>query len=268
MMICAPCTIAWAILPAAILPSGISTRGLRPAFAAYAAIDAEVLPVEAHTTASAPSCRATEIAVVIPRSLNDPVGLLPSTLSHTCAPVSDRTASRSARAECPPSRRVTGSRSSGSRSIRERYSSITPRHWWVCCTLTRPRPRPASPRRCRGRCPCRAARRRWPGQLRVGGLVGDDDQLCVLAAALLAHGLDRHVVAGEGRRRPAPARRRGRRRRWPRGSGCGSAPSAGWCGPRTPTRRHRGCRPAGSARPSPGRRARPTRWASHPAPGP
>ena len=56
MITWAPCMIACAILPAAILPSGTSTSGLRPAFAAYAAIDAEVLPVEAQTTASAPSC--------------------------------------------------------------------------------------------------------------------------------------------------------------------------------------------------------------------
>src|SRR6478735_11678843 len=84
----APCSRAWAILPAAILPSGTRTSGLRPAFAAYAAIDADVLPVDAQTTAWAPSCLATEIAAVIPRSLNEPVGLLPSTLSHTSAPVS------------------------------------------------------------------------------------------------------------------------------------------------------------------------------------
>ena len=63
MMIWAPCTTACAILPAAILPSGTSTSGLSPALAAYAAIEADVLPVEAQTTASAPSCLATEIAV-------------------------------------------------------------------------------------------------------------------------------------------------------------------------------------------------------------
>ena len=88
MITCAPCTIACAILPAAILPWGTSTSGLRPARAAYAAIDAEVLPVDAHTTASAPSAAATEIAVVMPRSLKEPVGLSPSTLSQTSAPVS------------------------------------------------------------------------------------------------------------------------------------------------------------------------------------
>ena len=105
----APCRIAWAILPAAILPSGTSTSGVRPAFAAYAAIDAEVLPVLAQTTALAPSALATEMAVVMPRSLNDAVGLLPSTLSQTSARVRPRRATRSAPAGVPPSRRVTAS---------------------------------------------------------------------------------------------------------------------------------------------------------------
>ena len=146
MITLAPCRIAWAILPAAILPSGTSTSGVRPAFAAYAAIEAEVLPVLAQTTAWAPSALATEMAVVMPRSLNDAVGLLPSTLSQTSAPV--RPDSHS---ECtsgvPPSRRVTASMPAGmSRS--SRYSSMTPRHWWVLTGLglTRRHPRPASPR--------------------------------------------------------------------------------------------------------------------------
>ena len=45
-----------------------------------------MLPVDAHTTALAPSSTAMEIAMVMPRSLKLPVGLAPSTLSHTCAP--------------------------------------------------------------------------------------------------------------------------------------------------------------------------------------
>ena len=45
------------------------------------------------------------------------------------------------------------------------------------------------------------------GELRVGGLVGDDDELGVVAAALLADGLDRDVVLGErGRDRGEHAR--------------------------------------------------------------
>jgi hypothetical protein len=127
MITWAPWRIACAILPAAILPSGTSTSGFSPAFAAYAAIEAEVLPVEAQTTASAPWCLATEIAAVMPRSLKEPVGLSPSTLSHTSPRV--RPDSHS---ECtsgvPPSRSVTAGVPSGM-SSRSRYSSMTPRHW-------------------------------------------------------------------------------------------------------------------------------------------
>ena len=72
-------------------PSGISTAQVSPARAAKAAAEAEVLPVDAHTTALAPSSAALEMATVMPRSLNDPVGLAPSTFSHTWAPIrSDR----------------------------------------------------------------------------------------------------------------------------------------------------------------------------------
>ena len=49
-----------------------------PARAAYAAAEAEVLPVEAHATALAPASTAFETAMVIPRSLKEPVGLAPS----------------------------------------------------------------------------------------------------------------------------------------------------------------------------------------------
>ena len=59
--------------------------------AAYAAALALVLPVLAQMTARLPASTALLIAIVMPRSLNDPVGLAPSTLSHTCAPTrSDR----------------------------------------------------------------------------------------------------------------------------------------------------------------------------------
>ena len=141
--------MAWAIFPAAILPSGTSTTGVSPALAAYAAIEAEVLPVEAQTTACAPSALATEMAVVMPRSLKEPVGLLPSTFSHTSPPVteqshSDRTSG------VPPSPSVTAGVPSGI-SSRSRYSSMTPRHWWVRvrrahAVITPRLPRPASPR--------------------------------------------------------------------------------------------------------------------------
>ena len=84
----APCTIAWASLPAAIRPAGSSTIGFSPPREAYAAADAEVLPVEAQTTASAPSPAETLTATVMPRSLKDPVGFAPSTFSQTSQPSS------------------------------------------------------------------------------------------------------------------------------------------------------------------------------------
>ncbi len=59
-------------------PWGPGPRRSAPASPAYAAADALVLPVDAHTTAREPSSRALEIARVIPRSLNEPVGLAPS----------------------------------------------------------------------------------------------------------------------------------------------------------------------------------------------
>ena len=85
-----------------------------------------MLPVEAHTIAFAPSSSALEMARVMPRSLNEPVGLAPSYFSQTSQPVSsdngsDRTSG------VPPSRRVT----TGVASLtgrRSRYSSISPRH--------------------------------------------------------------------------------------------------------------------------------------------
>src|SRR4051794_32346645 len=83
----APCTSACAILPSAILPAGMSTAQVSPARAAYAAADADVLPVEAQMTALAPASTALDTATVMPRSLNDPVGLAPSTLRYTSQPV-------------------------------------------------------------------------------------------------------------------------------------------------------------------------------------
>jgi hypothetical protein len=54
------------------------TKARRPARAANAAAEAEVLPVEAQMIAREPVSSAFEIATVIPRSLNEPVGLNPS----------------------------------------------------------------------------------------------------------------------------------------------------------------------------------------------
>jgi hypothetical protein len=59
-----------------------------PARAAYAAAEAEVLPVEAQMTARWPFVHASVTAIVMPRSLNEPVGLAPSTFRCTSHPVS------------------------------------------------------------------------------------------------------------------------------------------------------------------------------------
>ena len=88
----APCAIACANLPIAIFPSGTRTTGFIPALVAYAAALALVLPVDAQITALAPSSAAFEIAIVIPRSLNEPVGLVPSTFNQISLPnISDKT---------------------------------------------------------------------------------------------------------------------------------------------------------------------------------
>ena len=47
------------------------------------AADADVFPVDAHTTTFAPASTAFVIAIVMPRSLKEPVGFVPSTLSQT-----------------------------------------------------------------------------------------------------------------------------------------------------------------------------------------
>ncbi len=62
-----------------MLPRGTSTAQVRPALAAYAAALALVLPVDAQITAVAPRPTAALTATVMPRSLNDPVGLPAST---------------------------------------------------------------------------------------------------------------------------------------------------------------------------------------------
>ncbi len=99
------------------MPSGTITAHLSPARAAYAAAEAAVLPVEAQTIASDPSLTAAETAQVMPRSLNDPVGLSPSSLHHTSAPT--RSDSRGARTSgvLPSPNEITGSSAAnGSRS--------------------------------------------------------------------------------------------------------------------------------------------------------
>ena len=54
-----------------------------PAAAAYAAAEADVFPVEAQTTALAPSSRALATAITMPLSLNEPEGFEPSSLPQS-----------------------------------------------------------------------------------------------------------------------------------------------------------------------------------------
>ena len=60
-----------------------------------------MLPVEAQTTALAPDATAAVMAMVMPRSLKDPVGFMPSTLRYTSSR-SARTASARGPAGCRP----------------------------------------------------------------------------------------------------------------------------------------------------------------------
>src|SRR3954468_3118887 len=141
----APCTSACASLPIAIFPVGTRTAHTMPARTAYAAALALVLPVDAQMTACDPSSAALEMATVMPRSLNDPVGLAPSTLRCTSQPVcaDSRGAGTSG---VPPSCNVT----TGVAPVtgrRSRNSSMTPRQGprltVLVVTLIRHRPRPA-----------------------------------------------------------------------------------------------------------------------------
>jgi hypothetical protein len=86
-----------------------------------------VLPVEAQMTALAPASTAFEMAMVIPRSLKDPVGFIPSYLTQTLAPVRAESAAAGI-SGVPPSPSVM----TGVASVmfsRSAYSFNTPRHW-------------------------------------------------------------------------------------------------------------------------------------------
>ena len=60
-----------------------------PARAAYAAAEADVFPVEAQITAALPCSTAFETATVMPRSLNEQVGLSPSYFTIDFATAAD-----------------------------------------------------------------------------------------------------------------------------------------------------------------------------------
>src|SRR5690606_38224104 len=84
--ISAPYMTAWASLPMAILPLGMTTMDRSPATAAYAAAEAEVFPVEAQIMLVLPSSTALATAITIPRSLNEPVGFNPSNFKYSSTP--------------------------------------------------------------------------------------------------------------------------------------------------------------------------------------
>src|SRR6187431_2472751 len=96
-----------------------------PACAAYAAADAEVLPVEAQMIAFAPCSMARDTATVMPRSLKDPVGFMPSNLTQTSVPVRRDSAGAGSNG-VPPSPSVMTVEVSVTPS-RSAYSRRTPR---------------------------------------------------------------------------------------------------------------------------------------------
>src|SRR6195952_2244273 len=120
--------MAWASLPIAILPSGTSTAAVIPACVAYAAAEAEVLPVDAQTTAFAPCSTAFEIAIVMPRSLKEPVGFMPSNFTKTRAPVRGESAGASMSGVPPPPSGTIGGAARAARPAA--HSRSTPLHWW------------------------------------------------------------------------------------------------------------------------------------------
>jgi hypothetical protein len=108
---------AWASLPAAIRPCGITTAAFSPARAAYAAADAEVFPVEAQMTASAPSSTAFDSASVMPRSLKLPVGFMPSSFAESWIPSRSESFGSGTSGVSPSPRETIGVRAvTGSRS--------------------------------------------------------------------------------------------------------------------------------------------------------
>src|SRR5688572_28820805 len=76
-------------------------------------------------TAFAPCSMARETATVMPRSLNEPVGFIPSYLTHTSVPVR-RESAGAGRSGVPPSPRVTTVEASVT-PRRSPYSRRTPR---------------------------------------------------------------------------------------------------------------------------------------------
>src|ERR1019366_3437585 len=106
-MVLAPYSNACASLPNEILPYGMKITGCSPAALAYAAMDAEVFPVETQATRVAPSCTACDAPQVIPLSLKDPVGLKPWCLNPSASRPPYSAARRPGSSGVQPSLNVT-----------------------------------------------------------------------------------------------------------------------------------------------------------------
>src|SRR5215212_5727906 len=120
----APCARTCTALPSAILPAGTTTKHSIPARAALAAAEAAVFPVEAQTQAWLPVAAALLMATVIPRSLNEAVGFMPSNFKNSLAPMRSETLRASIRGVSPsPMVAIASSGISGSHS---RYLRTTP----------------------------------------------------------------------------------------------------------------------------------------------
>ena len=122
--ISAPCASTCTALPSAIFPAGTTTKHRIPARAAYAAAEAAVFPVEAQTAARLPEATARLMATVIPRSLNDAVGFIPSNFKNSRAPTRPESVGASIRGVSPSPMVVTASSGMGGNHPRNRR--ITP----------------------------------------------------------------------------------------------------------------------------------------------
>ena len=75
-----------------------------------------LFPAEGRASLRTPSCRAMVTAVAIPRALNDPVGLVDSSLTHRHSTPSARPRKRAGRSGVIPSPRLSGRSDPGSTS--------------------------------------------------------------------------------------------------------------------------------------------------------
>src|ERR1700716_2466250 len=121
----APYISACESLFSAISPDGTTTIARTPIRAAYAAIEADVLPVDAHISTLLPPSNALATATTMPRSLKEPVGFKPSYLKYRCFRPRARPMLRLGTRGVEPSLRST-SGVEGPTGRRSRYRAMTP----------------------------------------------------------------------------------------------------------------------------------------------